>query len=109
MPQGLRHSLRSLLRAPLFCASVILTLTIGLGSAVAISAVVNAVLIRPLPYGHPKQLVGIWNDMAPLSMSHAQVTTGQYLTYRRYAHALDAIALYQEDAMNVTDPDGRAD
>jgi putative ABC transport system permease protein len=56
--QGISYVWRSLRRAPVFSAAVILTLTIGIGSAASIFAVVNAVLLRPLPYGHPDRLVG---------------------------------------------------
>ena len=67
------HAFRSLKRAPLFTITVILALTIGLGSAAAIFAIVNGVLLRPLPYGHPDRLVGAWHDMPALSMHHAPV------------------------------------
>lgn len=106
---GLSYAWRALRRAPLFCASVILTLTLGIGSAAAIFAIVNAVLIRPLPYGRPDRLVGVWNDLAPVGIMHGQVTDGIYLTYARYAHTLDGIALYQDGSVTMTDPDGRAE
>ncbi|HEY4216712.1 MAG TPA: ABC transporter permease [Gemmatimonadaceae bacterium] len=103
------YSWRSLRRAPLFSASVILTLTIGIGSAAAISAVVNAVLIRPLPYGHPDQLVGVWFDMPAMSLTHAQQTAGTYRTFKQFAHSVDGIGLYQDGSLNVADPDGRGE
>src|SRR5512142_2103077 len=82
------HALRSLKRAPLFSVTVILALTIGLGSAAAIFAIVNGVLLRPLPYGHPDRLVGVWHDMPSLSMHHAPQTPGTYFTYKRLAKSL---------------------
>src|SRR5437667_42952 len=66
--QAISYAWRSLRRAPLFCSSVVLTLTIGIGSAAAIFAIVNAVLVRALPYGRPDRLVGVWNDMAPIPL-----------------------------------------
>jgi putative ABC transport system permease protein len=107
--QGLAYATRSLLRAPLFAGAVVLTLTIGIGSAAAIFAVVNAVLLRPLPYENPGRLVGVWNDMAPISLRHAQQTAGTYLTIRKFARTLEAIAVYQEGSSSVADPDGRAE
>jgi len=108
---SLRHSVgyacRSLFRAPLFSGSVIATLAIGIGSAAAIFAVVDAVLLRPLPYGHPEQLVGAWFDMPPMSMKHVQQTPGTYLTYSRFAHTISGIAAYQDGSASVGDPDGR--
>ena len=107
--QGLAYATRSLLRAPLFTVAVILTLTIGIGSAAAIFAVVNAVLLRPLPFEKPDRLVGVWNDMAPISMKHAQQTLGMYLTMKRYARTIEGIAVYQDGSLSVADPDGRGD
>jgi hypothetical protein len=97
------------LRAPLFTSAVIVTLTIGIGASAAIFAVVNAVLLRPLPYENPDRLVGAWFDMPPLSMTHAQQTSGTYRTFKRFAHSIDGMALYQEGSLNVADPDGRAE
>jgi predicted permease len=105
----LNHSWRSLRRAPGFAAAVVLTLTIGIGSAAAIFAVVNAVLLRPLPYGHPDRLVGAWHDMPALSLHHGDQTTGTYFTYRRLATSIDGIAMYDAGSISVTDPDGQAD
>ena len=105
--QGGVYAIRSLARAPLFSGAVILTLTIGIGSAAAIFAVVNAVLLRPLPYENPERLVGVWNDMAPISLKHAQQTSGLYRTFKQFAHTIEGIAAYQDGSLNVADPDGR--
>lgn len=107
--QNVLYASRSLARAPLFSAAVIITLTIGIGAAAAIFAVINAVLLRPLPYENPDRLVGAWFDMPPLSMTHAQQTSGTYRTFKRFAHSIDGMALYQEGSLNVADPDGRAE
>ena len=107
--QNLSYAFRSLRRAPLFSAAVVLTLTIGIGSAAAIFAVVNAVLLRPLPYGHPEQLVGAWFDLPPISLTHAQQTAATFFTYKRFAQTIDGIALYDDESANVSDPDGRAE
>jgi predicted permease len=104
----LSHSWRALRRAPVFASTVILTLTIGIGSAAAIFAVVNAVLLRPLPYGHSDRLVGVWNDMPALSLLHGQQTVSTYYTYRRLARTIEGIAMYDDGSINVTDPNGQA-
>jgi predicted permease len=103
------YAWRSLRRAPLFSASVILTLTIGIGSAAAIAAVVNAVLIRPLPYGHSDRLVGAWFDMPVMSLTHAQQTPGTYRTFKQFAHTIEGIGLYQNGSINVADPNGHGE
>jgi predicted permease len=105
----LAHSWRSLRRAPVFSSAVILSLTIGIGAAAAIFAVVNAVLLRPLPYGHSDRLVGVWNDMPAVSLLHGQQTVSTYFTLRRLTRTVEGIAMYDNGSVNVTDPDGRAD
>jgi predicted permease len=109
MLQRLSYAWRSLRRAPLFSVTVVLALTLGLGSASAIFAIVNAVLLRPLPYGHPDRLVGAWHDLPPVSLTHARQTPGTYRTYKRFATTITGIGLYSDGSVNLSDPDGRAD
>jgi putative ABC transport system permease protein len=105
---SISYALRSLRRAPGFSLAVVATLTIGIGSAAAIFAVVDAVLLRPLPYGHAEQLVGAWHDLPPIGLMKAQQTTGTFYTYQRLARTISGIAIYNDGSANVTDPDGRA-
>ena len=56
----LRHSIRTLIGSPGFSAMTILMLALGIGACTAIFTVVNAVLLRPLPYPDSKSLVQLW-------------------------------------------------
>ncbi|HZI83577.1 MAG TPA: ABC transporter permease, partial [Casimicrobiaceae bacterium] len=107
--QSVTYAGRSLARAPLFSIAVILTLTIGIGAASAIFAVVNAVLLRPLPYEQPDRLIGVWFDMAPINLFHVQQTAGTYRTFKQFARSVEGIAAYQDGSLNVADPDNRAE
>jgi putative ABC transport system permease protein len=98
---SVRHAWRSLGRTPVFTVTAALTLVIGIGAAVAMFAVVNGVLLRPLPYGNPDQLVGAWHDLPPLNMTHAQQTQATYFTYKRLARSIEGIGVYQDGAVNV--------
>jgi putative ABC transport system permease protein len=67
--QNLRYAIRTLARNPLFTTVTIVTMALGIGANLAIFAVVNAVLLRPLPFREPDQLVRIFDD-APGAGAH---------------------------------------
>src|SRR5512138_1363169 len=102
--QSLRFALRSLRRTPAFTISAILTLVIGIGASVAIFAVVNGVLLRPLAYGEPDRLVGTWHALPGVSMDKANQTSATYFTYQRFARSIESIGLSQQGAVNVAAP-----
>ncbi|HEX6943608.1 MAG TPA: ABC transporter permease [Gemmatimonadaceae bacterium] len=103
---SLRFAWRSLLRAPAFTISAVLTLVIGIGAFVAIFAVVNGVLLRPLPYGEPERLVGVWHALPGVSIDKGNQTSGTYFAYQRLTKSIDGIALSQSSAVNVAAPGG---
>ena len=69
-----------------------LTLVIGLGSTVAMYAVVAGVLLRPLPYGQPDRLVGAWHDMPSIGSMQEGQTVATYFAYRRLARTIEVYA-----------------
>ena len=107
--QDLRFAARSLRRSPAFSLTAGSTLAIGLGACTAIFAVVNAVLLRPLPYGTPERLVAPLFDMPGVDLTHEPQSASTYFTYRRLARTIEDIGLYEESAVNVSLPGGTAD
>jgi len=99
-----RPAWRSLRRSPAFTITASMTLIIGIGAAVAIFALVNGVLLRPLPYGAPERLVGVYHDLSMVGLAKGNQTAGTYRTYKSLARSLDGIGIYQRDAVNVSDP-----
>ena len=104
--QPLRLAWRSLRRTPAFTVSAILTLVIGIGASVAIFAVVNGVLLRPLPYGDAERLVGTWHALPGVSIEKGNQTSGTYFTYKRFARSIVNMGLSQPGAVNFAAPGG---
>jgi putative ABC transport system permease protein len=105
----IRHAWRSLRRTPVFTTTAALTLIIGIAASVAIFAVVSGVLLRPLPYGQPDRLVGVWFDLPPLNLNHAQQTQTTYYTFQRLGHTIEGIGLYQEGFADLSEPGGKSE
>jgi predicted permease len=60
--QDLRHSVRLMARAPLLTSAILVTLALGIGASSLVFSVVRAVVLRPLPYDKPEQLVQLWDS-----------------------------------------------
>ncbi len=107
--QNLRQAGRSLQRSPAFTITATLTLAIGMGSSVAIFALVNGVLLRPLPYGRPDRLVAASHDLQAIGMTHQPQTISTYFTYQRLARTIEGIGLYRESEVNIAELGGTAE
>ena len=101
-----RPAWRSLRRSPAFTITASATLVIGIAAAVAIFALVNGVLLRPLPYGDPDRLVGAWHEMPGVNLARGNQTSATYFTYQRLARSIEGIGVYQSGAVNLSDERG---
>ena len=98
----LRDALRSLRKYPVFTTVVLLTLALGIGANAAIFSVVNAVLLRPLPYQDADRLVVIWGDLHRPGVNEIPASAGEFADYRDRSHAFEHIAIYDTLGFNLT-------
>lgn len=99
--QDVRHALRALLRRPGFSLAAALTLALGIGANVAIFAVVNAVLIRPLPYPNSEQLVVLRHHAPGLNLPELENSPGTIRLYRNHARSFSSLAVVSRRDRNL--------
>lgn len=87
----LRFALRVLGKSPAFSAIAIVTLALGIGANSAIFSVIDAVLLRPLPFPKPQELVAIWSKT---TADHETVSYPDYVDLRDQSPALDSAATW---------------
>jgi len=90
--QDLRYGARRLARTPGFTAVAALTLALGIGANTAIFSVVDAVLLRPMPYGDPERLVLVWDRMERSAIERAPVSSPDLADFRRLAEGFAGFA-----------------
>src|SRR2546427_6803877 len=98
----LRQVLRRFGRAPIFTAVTLLTLAVGIGANTAIFSVVEGVLLKPLPYPHPEELVAVRLTAPGLKVMDLSPSPADYLVYREQNRALQDIGVYMGDSRNIT-------
>jgi len=87
----LRFAFRQLLKNPGFTAVAVLTLALGIGANTAIFSVVNAVLLRPLPFAEPDRLVWMWGNIRN-GGNQASVSPLDFLDYREQNKSFEQLA-----------------
>ena len=90
--QDLRYAIRTLATQPAFTLVALLTLALGIGANTAIFGIVNAVLLRPLPYQDPDRVVMLWSHW--VNWSKTWVSQPELVDYQQDARSLEHVAAF---------------
>jgi predicted permease len=100
----LRYGLRILARNPLFAAAAVICLALGIGATTAIFSVVNAVLLRPLPYVQPQRLVKIYSEFGNFpggGLKRFWISPPEYLDLKRDTKSWESLDAWVNGGANI--------
>lgn len=102
MLQDLRYALRSLGKNLMLTVVIVASLAIGIGANSAIFSVVDALLLRPLPYPHADRLVAVWLHSPALGIFRDWPSPGEYIDVQNENHSFEQMALAQSRTFVLT-------
>ncbi|HEX2328811.1 MAG TPA: ABC transporter permease [Candidatus Angelobacter sp.] len=103
--QDLKYGLRVLRKSPGFSIVAVLVLGLGIGANTAIFSVVNAVLLRPLPFPEADRLVHVWHtppQKAFPGITRFSVSTANFIDWQQQNHVFDGMAIFSRAQVNLT-------
>jgi putative ABC transport system permease protein len=103
--QDIRYSIRMLVKNRGFAAVALLALTLGIGINTAVFSVVNAVLVRPLPYPNPSQLAAIWGVSERDGKDRQSLSYRDFEDFRDQTQTLAQVAVYDQAGIILTEGD----
>ena len=100
--QDLRYAMRQLRKSPGFAALAVITLALGIGANSAIFSVVNAVLLKPLPYNDPGRLVMLWEENQHRGWFENIVSGANFLDWKKQNHVFEGMAAFDSNFFNLS-------
>ena len=100
MLSDLRFAIRTLRRRPTFTAAVVLTLALGIGTSSAVFSLLNAALIRPMPFKDPSQLVMLWGVYGP-ERSVRGASPLEIRDWKQLSHSFTDVSAYDNISLNL--------
>jgi hypothetical protein len=94
------YGARALRRTPGFTVAALLTLALGMGANTALFSVLNAVVLRPLPYGDPDRIVGVWNSW--VGEPRAALSPAEYFDFRDRVTEFEHFGVWAGQFMTLT-------
>jgi predicted permease len=103
--QDFRYALRMLRKNAVLTGVILASLAIGIGANSAIFSVVDALLLRPLPYPHPDRLAAVWLHSPAIGILRDWPSPGQYIDIQSQNHSFEQMALAQSRTLTLTGRD----
>jgi putative ABC transport system permease protein len=103
--QDLRYAARTLGKSPGFTVVAALTLALGIGANTAIFSVVDAVILRPLPYPEPSRLVELWGNVKRAKVERRGASYPDYSDWRDQSKSFDGMAAFDSGGLTLTGAD----
>src|SRR6476661_7769834 len=91
--RDIAYALRGFLKSPAFTSAAVLSLAIGIGANTAMFSVVNALLLRPLPYADAERLVILWNRSPGLNIAEDWFSTAQFFDIKTGHRGFEQLAI----------------
>lgn len=102
LTQDLHYSFRKLLKAPAFTLVTVLALALGIGATTAIYSVVNAVLLRPLPFEEPGRLMALWESARSVEDDKMPVAPADFFDWQAQSRRFEQLAAYHNWSFNLS-------
>ena len=102
LARDVSHGLRALRRTPVFTAVVLLTLALGIGANTAVFSILNGVILRPLAYPKPEQLMYLTAEFPALGLSGDAVSAPEYMDFRDINRSFTAVGAYTTGGAGYT-------
>lgn len=100
-PRQLGRAARRLTRAPTFSVTVALTLMLGIGATTAVFSLVDGILLRPLPFAHPSQLVDLSHTLDVRGLGQVDQSDATFLYYRSSSRSFSGVGAWRSIAVNL--------
>jgi putative ABC transport system permease protein len=106
--QDLRYGIRMLIKRPGFTFVALIALALGIGANTAIFSVINAVLLRPLPFAEPERLVNLWETRPQRGISRNPASYPDFVDWRDQSDAFERVAAFDSSSFTLTGGDDPA-
>ena len=100
--RDVRYAVRRLSKDVGFTVAAVVTLALGIGANTAIFSVINAVLLRPLPFNDPDRIVAVWQENHALNLKNSPIAMGNYVDFRAQSKAFDQMGAVEARQFQLT-------